>query len=332
MSACQRAIDRGETYEVCLTNELRRKGKVVGSNPSGAEGAVVRENENTPPQAPDPATLYSVLRRTNPAPYAAYLCFGGCDSPGDRETADGSGPLRDVLAVCCSSPERFLRLSPPSSHACDTIAGVNEDGGGVLEAKPIKGTAPRVQPLGCDADVKEAANLATSVKDRAENLMIVDLLRNDLGRVCEPGTVSVPGLMKIESYASVHQLVSTVRGHRRKEVPPAACVAAAFPPGSMTGAPKFRTVEIIDTLEPGPRGVYSGGVGYMSVGSEGGEAGGFDFNVVIRTAVVKPGSGEVWLGSGGAITALSDPVGEWEEMTLKARAVLRAIRACDEAA
>jgi para-aminobenzoate synthetase len=209
---------------------------------------------------------------------------------------------------------------------------VNEDGGGVLEAKPIKGTAPRVQPLGCEADIKEAANLATSVKDRAENLMIVDLLRNDLGRVCEPGTVSVPGLMKIESYASVHQLVSTVRGHRRKEVPPAACVAAAFPPGSMTGAPKFRTVEIIDTLEPGPRGVYSGGVGYMSVGDGRNEAGGFDFNVVIRTAVVKPGSGEVWLGSGGAITALSDPVGEWEEMTLKARAVLRAIRACDEAA
>ena len=335
VSACQRAIDRGETYEVCLTNELRRKGKVVGSNPSGAEGAegaVVRENENTPPCAPDPATLYSVLRRTNPAPYAAYLCFGGCDSPGDRVTADGSGPLRDVLAVCCSSPERFLRLSPPSSHVCDTIAGVNEDGGGVLEAKPIKGTAPRVQPLGCDADIKEAANLATSVKDRAENLMIVDLLRNDLGRVCEPGTVSVPGLMKIESYASVHQLVSTVRGHRRKEVPPAACVAAAFPPGSMTGAPKFRTVEIIDTLEPGPRGVYSGGVGYMSVGDGRNEAGAFDFNVVIRTAVVKPGSGEVWLGSGGAITALSDPVGEWEEMTLKARAVLRAIRACDEAA
>ena len=101
----------------------------------------------------------------------------------------------------------------------------------------------------------------------------------------------------------------------------------------MTGAPKFRTVEIIDTLEPGPRGVYSGSVGYISVPRESGD-GAFDLNVVIRTAVVKPGArgGGVWVGSGGAITALSDPVGEWEEMTLKARAVLRAIRACDEAA
>ena len=192
--------------------------------------------------------------------------------------------------------------------------------------------------MGCDADVAEASKLATSVKDRAENLMIVDLLRNDLGRVCVPGTVRVPGLMKIESYASVHQLVSTVRGTKRAGVPTAACVAAAFPPGSMTGAPKFRTVEIIDTLEPGPRGVYSGSVGYISVPrkSAAGEdaAGAFDLNVVIRTAVVKPGlrGGGVWVGSGGAITALSDPVGEWEEMTLKARAVLRAIRACDEAA
>ena len=191
--------------------------------------------------------------------------------------------------------------------------------------------------MGCDADVAEASKLATSVKDRAENLMIVDLLRNDLGRVCVPGTVSVPGLMKIESYAAVHQLVSTVRGTKRGGVPAAQCVAAAFPPGSMTGAPKFRTVEIIDTLEPGPRGVYSGSVGYLSVPREsaaGDAAGAFDLNVVIRTAVVKPGlrGGGVWVGSGGAITALSDPVGEWEEMTLKARAVLRAIRACDEAA
>lgn len=320
VQACQRAIDRGETYEVCLTNELRR---TVGELSLGAGGDGEVGGSIPAPRAPDPATLYSVLRRTNPAPYAAFLCFGGCDFGGapdvssDVSSAVSSDPLADVVAVCCSSPERFLRLSA----------------GGVLEAKPIKGTAPRVQPLGCDADVAEASKLATSVKDRAENLMIVDLLRNDLGRVCVPGTVSVPGLMKIESYAAVHQLVSTVRGTKRGGVPAAQCVAAAFPPGSMTGAPKFRTVEIIDTLEPGPRGVYSGSVGYISVPRESGD-GAFDLNVVIRTAVVKPGArgGGVWVGSGGAITALSDPVGEWEEMTLKARAVLRAIRACDEAA
>ncbi|ACO62362.1 predicted protein [Micromonas commoda] len=324
VQACQRAIDRGETYEVCLTNELRR---TVGELSLGAGGDGEVGGSIPAPRAPDPATLYSVLRRTNPAPYAAFLCFGGCDFGGapdnssavssDVTSDNSSDPLADVVAVCCSSPERFLRLSA----------------GGVLEAKPIKGTAPRVQPLGCDADVAEASKLATSVKDRAENLMIVDLLRNDLGRVCVPGTVSVPGLMKIESYASVHQLVSTVQGTKRGGVPTAACVAAAFPPGSMTGAPKFRTVEIIDTLEPGPRGVYSGSVGYISVPRKSGD-GAFDLNVVIRTAVVKPGlrGGGVWVGSGGAITALSDPVGEWEEMTLKARAVLRAIRACDEAA
>ena len=324
VSACQRAIDRGETYEVCLTNELRRTA-VEGSRVEG-DGEV--GGSIPAPRAPDPATLYSVLRRTNPAPYAAFLCFGGCDFGGSSDVS--SDPLHDVVAVCCSSPERFLRLSPPAG-------GDAASSSGVLEAKPIKGTAPRVQPLGCDADVAEASKLASSVKDRAENLMIVDLLRNDLGRVCAPGTVSVPGLMKIESYAAVHQLVSTVRGMKRAGVPAAACVAAAFPPGSMTGAPKFRTVEIIDTLEPGPRGVYSGSVGYLSVPREsaaGDAAGAFDLNVVIRTAVVKPGlrGGGVWVGSGGAITALSDPVGEWEEMTLKARAVLRAIRACDEAA
>ena len=325
VSACQRAIDRGETYEVCLTNELRRTA--VERSRVGGDGEV-GGSIPAPPRAPDPATLYSVLRRTNPAPYAAFLCFGGCDFGGSSDVS--SDPLHDVVAVCCSSPERFLRLSSPAG-------GDAASSSGVLEAKPIKGTAPRVQPLGCDADVAEASKLASSVKDRAENLMIVDLLRNDLGRVCAPGTVSVPGLMKIESYAAVHQLVSTVRGTKRAGVPAAACVAAAFPPGSMTGAPKFRTVEIIDTLEPGPRGVYSGSVGYLSVPREsaaGDAAGAFDLNVVIRTAVVKPGlrGGGVWVGSGGAITALSDPVGEWEEMTLKARAVLRAIRACDEAA
>ena len=317
IEASQRAIDAGETYEVCLTNQMHRmrarNGKVTGPSPENLSEA--SEASSALPGAPDPGTLYTVLRHTNPSPYGAFLNIGGCDGGGG-----GGGKLKDTIAVCCSSPERFLRLGRP-----DVDEEGDEIGGGTLEAKPIKGTAPRRYPLGCAADVAEAESLARSVKDRAENLMIVDLLRNDLGRVCVPGSVHVPGLMKIESYATVHQLVSTVRGERLSDVSPVACVRAAFPGGSMTGAPKFRTMEIIDSLEPGARGVYSGSVGFFSVN------GAFDLNIVIRTAVVRPGTEEVWIGSGGAITALSDPTGEWEEMTLKASAVLRAVRACDAA-
>ena len=350
--ASQNAIDRGETYEVCLTNQLTRRGA------RGGGGSPEKESTETPgrgtPGAPDPATLYSTLRRTNPAPYAAYLCFGGCGGAemsgaemGGEGAARAMSPLSDAVAVCCSSPERFLRLSrAEETRRAEEIREVDGDGWnpgtdgsepplgsdppaaafGTLEAKPIKGTAPRRHPLGGEADVAEAANLAASVKDRAENLMIVDLLRNDLGRVCVPGSVRVPGLMKIESYATVHQLVSTIRGARAPHASPAACVRATFPGGSMTGAPKFRTMDIVDTLEPGSRGPYSGSVGFFSVN------GAFDLNIVIRTCVVRPGTDEAWIGAGGAITALSDPEGEWDEMALKAAAILRAVRACDEIA
>ena len=266
----------------------------------------------------------------------------------------------DVIAVCCCSPERFLRLSRDVERKSDVErdeansgAFVTEDEKKkenqlVLEAKPIKGTARRHAPLGCAADVAEADALERRVKDRAENLMIVDLLRNDLGRVCEPGSVSVPGLMKIESYATVHQLVSTVRGTPRlfssydsksvdgvaeeeshrvyADVSSIACVTAAFPPGSMTGAPKARTCEIIDGLESSARGVYSGAIGYFSAAGDA-----FDLNVCIRTCVVRPATDEAWIGCGGAITALSDADEEWEETRLKAAAVLRAVRAVDEA-
>ncbi|CAD7697485.1 unnamed protein product [Ostreobium quekettii] len=258
INACMAALNAGESYEICLTNAYRR-----------GQGGL------------DPWRLYSVLRKSNPAPYGAWLSFG-----------DG-GPQ-----VCCSSPERFLR----------------GDRGGVLEARPIKGTCARHADPALDRQA--AQSLATSEKEQAENLMIVDLLRNDLGRVSEVGSVHVPGLMEVESYATVHQLVSTVRGIRRRGKSMVECIRAAFPGGSMTGAPKIRSMEILDELEAAPRGVYSGAIGYLSVNDT------FDLNIVIRTAVVHRGA--ITVGAGGAIVALSDAAGEYEEMTLKARALLNA--------
>ncbi|GLI69063.1 hypothetical protein VaNZ11_013606, partial [Volvox africanus] len=197
--------------------------------------------------APNPAQLYRTLRQLNPAPYAAWMQCGA------------EGPT-----ICCSSPERFLR-----GDRC-----------GLLEARPIKGTAARV-PSDPVADAASAAELARSEKERAENLMIVDLLRNDLGRVCQVGTVHVPGLMEIESYATVHQMVSTVRGVRRAGMSIIDCIRAAFPGGSMTGAPKVRTMQIIDVLEDRPRGIYSGSIGFISFNDT------FDLNIVIRTAIIE---------------------------------------------
>ena len=231
---------------------------------------------------PDPGSddldFYRRLRAASPAPYAALLRLGG-------------------MSVLSASPERFLRV----------------DGDGTAESRPIKGTAPRHADPDTDARVVE--ELRTGAKTRAENLMIVDLLRNDLGRVCEIGSVEVPAFMYTESYATVHQLVSTVRGRLRADVSAVAAVRACFPGGSMTGAPKLRTMEIIDRLESSARGIYSGALGYLS------HSGTADLSIVIRTAV--RADGELVIGAGGAIVLDSDPEDEYHEMLLKAEVPAR---------
>ncbi|MCF6375990.1 aminodeoxychorismate synthase component I [Nocardioides KLBMP 9356] len=231
----------------------------------------------------DPVTAYLRLRELNPAPYSGFL----------QHDVDGARAW-----LLSSSPERYALVT----------------GDRHLETKPIKGTTPR----GATPEEDEALRdrLAADPKTRAENLMIVDLLRNDLSMVCEVGSVEVPALMQVESYASVHQLVSTVRGRLRDGVTTVGALRALFPAGSMTGAPKLRTMEIIGEVEATPRGVYAGAFGWIS------GDGPADLGVVIRS-LTTDGSGTWQLGTGGGITVRSDVDEEWAESEWKAERLLR---------
>ncbi|WP_295660796.1 anthranilate synthase component I family protein [uncultured Nocardioides sp.] len=233
-----------------------------------------------------PVDVYRRLRRASPAPYAGFLQHA---VPGHEAW------------LLSSSPERYALVGP----------------GRTVETKPIKGTTPRGATPEDDERLRRL--LATDPKFRAENLMIVDLLRNDLSMVCEPGTVDVPVLMEVESYATVHQLVSTVRGRLRDDVSTVAALRALFPAGSMTGAPKLRTMEVIRDVEWTARGVYAGAFGWLRADGRA------DLGVVIRS-LMTAGDGRWVLGTGGGITVRSDVGEEWAEAWWKAHALEAALR------
>lgn len=239
----------------------------------GESYEVCLTNRATLPAPQDPLAAYERMRAASPVPYGAYLRLGD-------------------IAVLSSSPELFLSVAAS----------------GEISTAPIKGTRPR----GCSPSEDEylRRELAASRKDRAENLMIVDLVRHDLNAVCEPSSVHVPEPFAIQSFRSVHQMVSVVKGQLRKDIRSAEAVRSCFPPGSMVGAPKIRTMEIIDRLENEARGIYSGAIGWLDA------SGTVRLSVVIRTVVLR--DDEARIGIGGAITALSDPEDEFTETLVKA--------------
>ena len=238
------------------------------------------------PLAGDPFDAYLRLRCVNPAPFAAYLNF-------------------PELRVLSASPELFLRLDPSTRR---------------IETRPIKGTRPRGASPAEDARLR--AELLASAKDRAENVMIVDLERNDLGRVADIGSVRVTELAAMQELPSVFHLVSTVEARLREDRDAVGLLLAAFPGGSITGAPKIRAMQIIDAIEPVARGVYTGAIGWF------GYDGSLDLNIAIRTAVHV--NGTAYVQAGGGIVADSDPEAEYQETLDKARALLAALGGADE--
>jgi len=236
--------------------------------------------------------LYRRLRVRNTAPFAGYFDLG-------------------EFVVASASPERFLRVARGEQEPANDGLQVPD----VVEARPIKGTRPRgMLPAEDQARIEE---LRHSAKDRAENIMIVDLLRNDLGRVCRYGSVRVPAVCRVETYRTVHHLVSEVCGRLRAGLGPIDLLRAAFPGGSVTGAPKIRAMEIIAELEPTARGAYCGSLGYI------GFDGAMDTNILIRTFTI--GRGWIQFPVGGGIVADSDPETEYEETWHKAEGLLRAL-------
>lgn len=227
-----------------------------------------------------PYQLYSILRETNPSPFGAYMNYGG-------------------FQIVCASPERFLQIQDRT-----------------IVTRPIKGTRKRGNDPKEDIAMKE--ELKHSEKDKSELLMIVDLERNDLNKVCEPGSVQVKNLFSIESYATVHHLVAEVYGRVREGMDITDYIDAAFPGGSITGAPKRRAMEVIEELEKTDRGLYTGTIGYFSLDGD------CDLNIVIRTAVFQ--EGVYTLGVGGGITCESDTAMEYEETLQKAKAFLDAFK------
>ncbi|MDR3090445.1 MAG: aminodeoxychorismate synthase component I [Desulfobulbaceae bacterium] len=226
-----------------------------------------------------PYELFKILRQTNPSPFSAYLNYAN-------------------FTVICCSPERFLQIK-----------------NGHIVTRPIKGTRKRGETPEEDAALKQ--ELMDSAKEKSELLMVVDLERNDLNKVCTPGSVIVSDMYGIEEYATVFHLVSTVEGHLRENSSPVDLLVAAAPGGSITGTPKIRAMELIDELENSPRGLYTGTLGFISLNGD------CDLNIIIRTAVYE--NGIYYIGVGGGITYDSDPLFEYEEALQKASALLKVL-------